>query len=70
MALHDIHIAHSPLLGSLRAAHERILAAYARHAEYVRVRDELECYNERELADLGISRADIPRIAGQAARAI
>lgn len=70
MAFHDTRIAHAPLVEQLRAVQERIRTAYARRVEYGRVYDELDCYNDRELADLGISRADIPRIAGDAARAI
>jgi uncharacterized protein YjiS (DUF1127 family) len=36
-------------------------------ATYQRVRAELETYTDRELADMGIGRADITRIAIEAA---
>ncbi|TDL81588.1 DUF1127 domain-containing protein [Palleronia sediminis] len=38
----------------------------ARRAEYLRVRGELEMLSNRELSDIGISRADIERVARSA----
>lgn len=46
---------------------ERIGLWARRWACYVRVREELETYSERELADMGMTRADIGRIALEAA---
>jgi len=46
---------------------EQITLLTRRWATYQRVRRELETYNERELNDMGMSRADIGRIALEAA---
>jgi uncharacterized protein YjiS (DUF1127 family) len=46
---------------------EQIAVLARRWATYQRVRAELETYTERELADMGMSRADIGRIALEAA---
>lgn len=46
---------------------EQIALAARGWATYRRVRAELESYTERELNDMGISRADITRIAMEAA---
>ena len=46
---------------------EQITLLTRRWATYQRVRRELETYNERELNDMGMSRADITRIALEAA---
>lgn len=46
---------------------QQICLLARRWAAYQRVRSELETYNERELNDMGISRADIGRIAREAA---
>ncbi len=46
---------------------ERIGLLARRWATYQRVRAELETYSERELNDMGMSRADIGRIALEAA---
>lgn len=42
----------------------------ARSRRYHQVYDELAAYRDRELADLGITRADIPAIAREAAHAV
>lgn len=46
---------------------EQIALLARRWATYQRVRAELETYTERELADMGMARADIGRIALEAA---
>ncbi|WP_119302124.1 DUF1127 domain-containing protein [Dongia deserti] len=46
---------------------EQIALLARRWATYQRVRAELETYTERELADMGMSRTDIGRIALEAA---
>ena len=46
---------------------EQIGLLARRWATYQRVRAELETYNERELNDMGMSRADIGRVALEAA---
>jgi len=46
---------------------EQIALLARRWATYQRVRRELETYTERELNDMGMSRADIGRISLEAA---
>jgi uncharacterized protein YjiS (DUF1127 family) len=46
---------------------EQIALLARRWATYQRIRAELETYTDRELADMGMSRADIRRIALEAA---
>ena len=46
---------------------ERIALLARRWATYQRIRAELETYTDRELNDMGISRADITRISLEAA---
>jgi uncharacterized protein YjiS (DUF1127 family) len=47
---------------------EVLKSRYASWKRYARTVNELERLNSRELADLGISRSDIPRLAREAAR--
>ncbi|SIS97537.1 protein of unknown function [Roseivivax lentus] len=58
-------------LGRFKARFETLRAAYsahrARRAIYLRTVDELHALNDRELADLGFHRSEIPRLARQAA---
>ncbi len=46
---------------------EQIATLVRRWKTYLRVRQELETYTERELIDMGMTRADIGRIALEAA---
>ncbi|MBL9035320.1 MAG: DUF1127 domain-containing protein [Rhodospirillaceae bacterium] len=46
---------------------ERLSLAMRRWRTYLRVREELATYSERDLHDMGMSRADIGRIAREAA---
>lgn len=46
---------------------ERLGLFIARWQTYFRIRAELETYSERELHDMGMSSADISRIAREAA---
>lgn len=46
---------------------ERLGILTGRWATFLRVRRELEAYSDRELNDMGLSRADIGRIALEAA---
>jgi uncharacterized protein YjiS (DUF1127 family) len=46
---------------------EQIALLARRWRTYLRVRNELEAYSDRELNDIGISRADITRISIEAA---
>ena len=51
----------------LRDTTGRIRAGWAWHQAYTRTRDELNRLSDRDLADLDIARADINRIAREAA---
>lgn len=46
---------------------ERLSLTMRRWRTYLRVREELGTYSERELHDMGMSKADIGRIAREAA---
>ena len=46
---------------------DQIALLARRWGTYLRVRNELEAYSDRELNDIGISRADITRISLEAA---
>lgn len=48
---------------------ETLRSRYAKWQRYSRTVSELEALSNRELADLGIARSDIGRIAREAARA-
>lgn len=55
-----------PSIGeTIRAAMQHIRAAAARRAVYRQTVRELEALSDRDLADLGISRADITDLAWQ-----
>jgi uncharacterized protein YjiS (DUF1127 family) len=41
----------------------KIKTAWLKHRLFAKTRDELESCNNRELADMGINRCEIPRIA-------
>ena len=47
---------------------EVLKSRYTTWKRYTRTLQELEALSSRELADLGISRADIPRLAREAVR--
>ncbi len=55
--------ANAGILGTLRRAHERILAGIERRREYHRTLAELSSLTERELTDIGLCRADIEGVA-------
>ncbi len=48
---------------------EVLKTRYATWKRYARTVQELEMLSNRDLADLGIARSDIPRLAREAARA-
>lgn len=52
----------------LAAARTGFSAWRARRAVYLQTRHELSMLTDRDLADLGIARCDIPRIARSSAR--
>ncbi|MBB3711898.1 MAG: DUF1127 domain-containing protein [Limimaricola soesokkakensis] len=54
----------------LTAITARIKTAFARNRAYRQTQRELGMLTDRDLADLGIGRGDIQRIALEAARAI
>lgn len=41
----------------------KTLRAYAKYKKYRRILNELNSLNDKELADIGISRGDIERVA-------
>lgn len=47
-----------------------LAGARARRQTYLRIHRELSSSSDRDLADIGISRHDIPQIADRAARGI
>ncbi len=47
---------------------EVLKSRYASWKRYSRAMNELESLSNRDLADLGISRVDIPRLAREASR--
>lgn len=47
---------------------ETLKTRYSTWKRYSRTMQELQSLSNRELADLGISRVDIPRLAREAAR--
>ena len=47
---------------------ESLKSRYSSWKRYSRTLKELDSLSNRDLADLGISRADIPRLAREAAR--
>lgn len=57
----------APVFGAFTATCHRLVEHWrhekARRASAAQVRRELEAHTDRELADLGLSRADIPAIA-------
>ena len=55
--------------GFLAGLAQRLQARGQEYARYVRTRDELDVLTDRELADIGLVRGDIERIARQAAQA-
>lgn len=44
--------------------------AFERHRHYIQIRRELEAFQDRELAELGMSRYDIHDIARQATESV
>ena len=56
-------IAETGVLAALRGTYTRILAAAERRREYHRTLSELSVLSERELADIGLCRADIIDVA-------
>ncbi|MBP7003243.1 DUF1127 domain-containing protein [Amaricoccus sp.] len=70
MATAIAHHDANPVAG-LFSRGERLLArlarAFAEHRAYVALRDELDVLTDRELADLGVHRANIREIARGAA---
>ena len=59
----------SPLLLAVRSVREGFKQTLQTRRARARARMELECYTDRQLQDLGLSRADIPSVvAGQFGR--
>jgi uncharacterized protein YjiS (DUF1127 family) len=69
MTFQNIIPAH-PLSGFLAAVHdvrERAAERRKTNAAYTRTLNELSAMSSRELADIGLHRSEIPRIAAEAA---
>ncbi|SUZ31933.1 hypothetical protein ROE7235_01684 [Roseibaca ekhonensis] len=58
------------LMARLHNLRDALRTRMAQHARYRQTRDELQALSSRELADLGIHRSEIARIAHEAARGI
>lgn len=65
-ASHTAH-SHTGFAGTLDTLRARLVAWVARRAVYTQTYNELSALNNRELADLGISRSEIKYIAREAA---
>ncbi len=59
----DIRQFERNLLAPVHAMVGRLRDARARRRLYLQTYDELSSLNERDLADIGISRSDIPELA-------
>ncbi|MBZ8131985.1 DUF1127 domain-containing protein [Afifella sp. IM 167] len=57
----------APIGTSARALLDRAWAAYRRRRYYAQLVRELHSYGDRDLADMGFARHDIPRIAREGA---
>ncbi len=71
VAVHYIGIVKATILKSIQRGmtmFDTVKTRYVRWQRYSRTVKELEALNSRELADLGISRADIYRLAREATR--
>lgn len=58
------------LLSDLRSLAGKIENAWKRHLHYQKVVRELGYYTDRQLADVGIARSDIPTLARESASQI
>ena len=56
--------------GRIGAIHRRIRHALRRRAQRRAILREMDCMSDAELAEFGLSRCDLPRIARNATRAI
>lgn len=63
MAQAFTYSANVSLISRLRAGYESVQASWARYQEYTRTYEELDSLDNRELADIGISRAQISDLA-------
>ncbi len=65
MAQAFTYSANVSLTSRLRAAYDAVQVSWARYQEYQRTYEELASLDSRELADIGISRAQISDLARQ-----
>ena len=63
----DTHGSGHGLFHALDRVRSAVRTARARRASYLRTYNELDILSDRELNDLGLSRADIARVARSAA---
>ncbi|WP_335948696.1 MULTISPECIES: DUF1127 domain-containing protein [Salipiger] len=64
------HSVHDGLAAQFHNAVAAVRHWNARRNEYARIHDELATYSDRELADINLTRSQIPEIARSAARAV
>ncbi|MEM5474983.1 DUF1127 domain-containing protein [Pacificibacter sp. AS14] len=67
-ATSNAHIAHSPLTERFATVISNAFKGFVLSVAEGRYKSELSHLSNRELADIGIKRADIPTIAREAAR--
>ncbi len=66
-AAETVRDARDGLAARLAEATARVRRARAWRRRYLTALDELSCYKDRELAELGFTRADLPRVARETA---
>ncbi|MCA8880472.1 MAG: DUF1127 domain-containing protein [Rhodobacteraceae bacterium] len=67
---HDVQYLEHSLADRLHLLRAAFVEWNARRAVFRQVTDELSVLSDRDLADLGFSRLDIPRVAREAAAAV
>lgn len=65
---HGAQRAHGSLFSRIAEARASLNAYLARRALYKRTLHEMQVLSDRELADLGLHRSELPRVAWQAAQ--
>ncbi len=60
---HVVSSTHIPGAERLNATYSRLVAAWQRHRLYSRTLREMRALDDRELADLGLHRSELRRIA-------
>ena len=66
----DIILKRIPNLGFLARSWQKLKTAWTKHRAFVEARDELEKLDNRTLADIGIRRCEIKRVAREHAEKV